>query len=129
MIQVTRGFLAGKKTYALSIVTIALTWLGFALGEPVLGHDAATVGDAVQMTITALLAITFRAGMDNTVKKAVSGTDPEPAPPPAPQVVDVEVVKDAMAKFVAALEKKSVDAPSPPAAPVVENRTGLPPKA
>jgi hypothetical protein len=118
-----RGFLSGKKTYALSIVTIVLTWLGFSLGEPVLGHDAASLGDAIQMTITALLAMTFRHGMNTTVQKAIG--EPEPAAPPTPQVVDVQDVKAAMEAFVKALDRKSVPAP-PPSAPVAENKVGVP---
>lgn len=120
--KIDRGFLAGKKTYIVATASIVASWLGYAIGEPVLGQDAGgTLKDAVEMTVMALLAMTFRAGMNNAVAAAVQA--PEPTKPEAPRVVDVEVVRSAMEQFVKTLEKKSE-----PIAPPVSGEVSPPQK-
>jgi predicted HAD superfamily Cof-like phosphohydrolase len=119
--NIERGFLAGKKTYALSIVAIVLSWLGFSLGEPVLGHDATSVSDAVEMTITALLAMTFRHGMSTTVQQATSELQ-QSSKPQTPQVVDVQDVKVALEAFAKSLDRKA----SPATSVQEESKVGVP---
>jgi hypothetical protein len=64
----TRGFLSGKKTYIAAGVTLLAAWAGFAAGEPVLGQDALTLADAVQMTAIALIGAFLRSGIANDTK-------------------------------------------------------------
>lgn len=64
----TRGILNGKKTYITAAVTLLAAWAGFAVGEPVLGQDALTLADAVQMTAIALIGAFLRSGITSDTK-------------------------------------------------------------
>lgn len=62
-----RGILSGKKTYIAAVLTVLAAWAGFLVGEPVLGQDALTLADAVQMTVVAVLGATLRHGISSGV--------------------------------------------------------------
>lgn len=59
-----RGFLSGKKTYITAVLAILAGWAGFAVGEPVLGQDALTFADALQMTAIGLIGAFLRSGVE-----------------------------------------------------------------
>lgn len=63
-----RGFLSGKKTYITAVAAIVAGWLGFMVGEPVLGQDALTLADAVQMTAIGLIGAFLRSGVATDVR-------------------------------------------------------------
>lgn len=69
-----RGKLNGKKTYIMAAATVVASWLGYLVGEPVLGQDAATLADAIQLTVVALLAATLRHGMHTEIEDQVAAT-------------------------------------------------------
>ena len=60
-----RGFLSGKKTYIAAAVTLLAAWAGFAAGAPVLGQDALTLADALQMTAIAVIGTFLRNGVSS----------------------------------------------------------------
>lgn len=60
-----RGILSGRKTYIVAAFTVLAAWAGFFVGEPVLGQDALTFADAIQMTVVAVLGATLRHGISS----------------------------------------------------------------
>lgn len=65
-----RLWLQGKKTYVVSGVTLGVAWLSFFLGEPVLGIEIQTLGEAMNYTLAALGMSAIRAGVSSEIKKA-----------------------------------------------------------